>query len=399
VKGNSHYTRDQILAASGLRLGQPVTKADFDAARDRLVATGAFISVTCGYEPATSGKGYAAKIELSEVPEIYPLRVEDLPVTDADLLAFAKQKDPLAGPRIPGTKEAVARYQAYLTDLLASKNYKQPIAGSLTSENPPDLIVLFRPTTPRPTVSHIKFTGASPIPASTVQKKISEVARGVPFTEATFRVLLDNNVRPLYEAKGRMRVAFQKITTEPDPNVKGVVVTVQLAEGPIYKLGKVQVTGAGKSESDMLKLADLKSGETVNFDQVKSAAQRMEHELRRSGYLQVTSEAERRYNDEAKTVDAVIHLIPGPQFTFAKLDIVGLDIETEPVIRKMWGLNVGKPFNTDYPQHFLNRVKEDGIFDNLKNSRFETKTDPDAHNVEVTLFFNEKVVVPLDKSP
>jgi len=225
------------------------------------------------------------------------------------------------------------------------------------------------------------------------------VARGVSYTEATFRVLLDNNVRPLYEAKGRMRVVFQKITTEPDPNVKGVVVSVQVAEGPVYKLAKVQVTGAGKLESEMLKLADLKSGETVNFDQVKSAAQRMEHELRRSGYLEVTSEAERRYNDGAKTVDAVIHLTPGPQFTFAKLNIVGLDIETEPVIRKMWGLNAGKSFNTDYPQHFLNRVKEDGVFDNLKNSRFETKTDPDAHNVEVTLFFNEKVVVPLDKSP
>src|ERR1700681_3037202 len=149
VKGNAHFTREQIFAQSGLRLGQPVTKADFDAARDRLVASGAFISVNCGYDPAPDGKGFAATIEVNEVPELYPLHVEDLPVTDAELLAFAKPKDALAGPKIPGTKEAVARYKEYLTELLATKNYKEPIAGTLTSELPPDLIVLYRPVAPR----------------------------------------------------------------------------------------------------------------------------------------------------------------------------------------------------------------------------------------------------------
>jgi outer membrane protein assembly factor BamA len=220
------------------------------------------------------------------------------------------------------------------------------------------------------------------------------VAQGVPYSESTFRVLLDNNVRPLYEAKGLVRVSFPKITTEPDPNVKGVIVTVEVNEGPPYKLGKVQVAGAGEQESDMMKLADLKSGETVNFDQVKASSRRMESSFRRAGYLQVASEADRRYDDAAKTVDVTIRIHPGPQFLFTRLNVVGLDIETEPTIRKMWGLKEGKPFNMDYPQHFLDRVKEDGVFDNLKNSRFENKINPDDHSVEVTLYFNEKIKNP-----
>src|SRR6266481_2471350 len=60
VKGNSKFTREQILALSGLRMGQTVAKADFDAARDRVVASGAFISVACGFQPSPNGKGYAA---------------------------------------------------------------------------------------------------------------------------------------------------------------------------------------------------------------------------------------------------------------------------------------------------------------------------------------------------
>lgn len=390
VKGNVHYTRDQIFALSGLRLGRPVTKADFDAARDRLVSSGAFVSVNCGYEPSSDGKGYAATIEVTEVPELYAVHVEDLPVKDAEFLAFARTKDPLAGPKIPGTREAVERYKGYVTELLASKNYKEPIAGKLTSENPPELIVVFRPTTPPLNVSHIKFTGASAIPASTLQNKLSEVARGVPYNESTFHVLLDRNIRPLYEAMGRMRVAFPKVTSEPDPAVKGVIVTVEVNEGPVYKLGKVRVSGAGEDESEMLKRADLKSGETANFDQVKAACQRIEGSLHRAGYLQVSTDQKRRYDDAAKTVDVDIQVNRGPLFTFERLNIVGLDIETEPVIRKMWGLKEGKPFNEDYPQHFLDRVKEGGVFDNLKNCRAENKIDPDAHTVEVTLYFNEK---------
>ncbi len=389
VKGANHYTREQIFALSGLRLGQPVTKVDFDAARDRMVASGAFTSVSCGYDPAADGKGYSATFDVIEVPELYPLKVEDLPVTDAEVLAFAKSKDALAGPKIPGTKEAVARYKQYLTELLASRNYKEPITGSLTSENPPDLIVLFRPAAPRPAISLVKFTGESVVPIPVLQNTMNDVARGVPYNETTFRVLLDNSARPLYEAKGRMRVAFPKIATEPDPRVKGIIVTVAVDEGPVYKLGAVRVSGAGEEGPDFLKMAGLKTGEIANFDLVKAGLRKIDEQMRREGYLQAASQPERRYDDAAKTVDVNLKIVPGPRFAFTTLNIVGLDIETEPVIRKMWGLQAGRPFNVDYPQHFLDRVKQDGVFDNLKNTRFENKIDAAAHTVEVTLYFNK----------
>jgi len=111
--------------------------------------------------------------------------------------------------------------------------------------------------------------------------------------------------------------------------------------------------------------------------------------MHRTGYIQATSEAKRDVHDTEKTVDVTIAVAPGPQFAMGKLDIVNLDIETEPVIRKLWGLQPGKPFNTDYPQHFLDRVKEQGIFDNLKATRAETKVNQKENTVDVTLYFNK----------
>src|SRR5215467_5597867 len=40
VEGNQAFTRDQVVAAAGLKVGQLAGKPDFEAARDRLVASG-----------------------------------------------------------------------------------------------------------------------------------------------------------------------------------------------------------------------------------------------------------------------------------------------------------------------------------------------------------------------
>ena len=139
----------------------------------------------------------------------------------------------------------------------------------------------------------------------------------------------------------------------------------------------------------MTKLTNLKSNEPVNFDEVKAAQERIAQSMRRNGYLRAASEVKRDINDTDHVVDLSFQIAPGPQFTLGKLAMVGLDIETEPVMRKMWGIQPGKPFNIDYPDHFLNVVKNDGTFDNLKTTRAETKVNANDHTVDVTLYFNK----------
>src|SRR5579864_6350232 len=65
VEGNQFYKTEQILAVAGLHVGQSAGQAEFDAARDRLVATGAFDNVGYRYAPAKDAKGYDAVFEVS----------------------------------------------------------------------------------------------------------------------------------------------------------------------------------------------------------------------------------------------------------------------------------------------------------------------------------------------
>jgi outer membrane protein insertion porin family len=77
----------------------------------------------------------------------------------------------------------------------------------------------------------------------------------------------------------------------------------------------------------------------------------------------------------------------GDQYTFGKLTIVGLDLNSEPAVRKLWSVAPGKPFNATYPQFFLDRIKEDGYFDNLGATKPTIQIDEKTRVVDVTLTF------------
>ena len=388
VKGNHIYTAQQVLAAAQLHKGDTAGKAEFDAARDRLAATGAFDKVDYQFVPAKDLKGYDATFEVVEQPQVFPMRFEELPAAEADLRAWLAKKDPLFAEKIPGTRAELDRYVKWIEEYLAAQNHAMSVSGQLTSESAPALAILFRPAAARPNVTRVLFTNTGDIPAATLQSAMNGVAIGVPFTEPQLRLLLDNTARPIYEAKGFIRVAFPKVSAEPSKDVSGVDVSVDVQQGPAYTLAKVQFFGDDNSPESLTKLANLKTSQTADFDQVKAAQDRIAQSLKRRGYLDNTSIVKRAIDDKEHTVALTFEIEPGPLYTLGKLDIIGLNIETEPPVRKMWAIQPGRPFNPEYPDRFLDRVKNGGVFDNLKTTRAETKIDKATHTVDVTLYFN-----------
>jgi outer membrane protein assembly factor BamA len=389
VRGNHAYTATQILAAAGLSVGQKAGKSEFDAAREKLEATGAFDHVSYLFVPSKDGEGYDATYEVAEVGQIYPVRFQDLPAGNDQIRAWLKQKDPLFGDKIPATKPVVDRYVAWISEFLAARGYHQPLAGKLSSDGGEDLAVLFRPAKGPGSIAHVIFTDTGEIPAGILQTAMYGVAIGVLYSEPRVRLLLDNTIRPIYEAHGLLRVAFPKIETAPAKDVDGVSVTVQVTPGPAYKLDRVSFVGADYSRSEWKDLSKLKTDQTVNFDEVKAAQERIRENLRRQGHLDAGSKVARDVDDAEHTVAIEFQIDPGPLYTLGKLEFVGLDIVSEPEIRKMWGLAPGHPFNVEYPDHFLTRVKDGGVFDDLKNTRAETKINAANHTVDVTLYFNK----------
>jgi outer membrane protein assembly factor BamA len=389
VEGNHVYTAAQIFTVAGLRVGQKAGKSEFDAAREKLAATGSFDNVSYRYAPSQDNEGYDAIYQVAEVGQLYPIRFDALPVSDAQLRTWLKQKDPLFEDKIPATKPVVDRYVAWISEFLAKQGYHQALAGKLSTDGGEDLAVLFRPAKGPPAIAHVVFTGTGVVPAGVLQTAMYGVAIGVLYSEQRVRLLLDNTIRPIYEAHGLLRVAFPKIQTAPAKDVDGIIVTVQVAPGPAYKLERVSFVGADYSRSEWKDLSKLKTDQTVDFDDVTAAQERIRVNQRRGGHLDATSQVKRDVNDADHTVGLEFQIDPGPLYKLGKVNIVGLDLVSEPEIRKMWGIAPGRPFNVEYPDHFLARVKESGVFDNLKSTRAETNINKRNHTVDVTLYFNK----------
>jgi outer membrane protein insertion porin family len=299
------------------------------------------------------------------------------------------------GDRIPGTRELVARFTKDLNEFAQSKDFKDKVTGKLTADKPGELVVVFRPSTPSPSIADVRFTGNQAISNAILHNALAGVAVGVPYSEVRVRELLDSTIRPLYEAKGRMAVSFPKVETKPAPDgVKGVSLSVQVDEGPVYKFGKITILSSKIPADELNSIAKLKTGETANFDAVANAQIAMQKRFHKSGYMEMTSTVDRKLDNAAKTVDVTIRTTAGPQFKMGALTIKGLDIESEPAIRKFWGMKEGAPYDDTYPQGFLNQIQEGGYFDNLRSTRFDSDVNRTTDTVDVTLYFvggsNEK---------
>jgi len=390
VEGNKIYTAAQILAVAGLKVGELAGKPEFDAAYNRLKDYGSFETVSYRFMEAANGQGYAAIFQVTEVAPAYPIAYEDLGVPVGEVEALLKSKDPLFAPRMPASKLIVDRYVGWIEEFLAAKGKGEKIAGVVTPapSTPDQFTIVFRPAKNLPAVAQVTFEGNQVVPQNVLREAIAPVAVGAPYTENGFRELLNGAIRTVYEQRGRVRVTFPKIRTEPTSDVQGLHVFVTVDEGQSYELGKVRIAGASPVDPEvLLKDGDFKTGDVANFDRVNEGLERIRKTVRRAGYLQVKVTSDRKIDDAKKAVDVAVHIDPGPLYLMGKLEIAGLPLDGEAEIRRIWTLKQGKAFNPEYPDYILGRVNSDGVFDDLGKTKADQKVDDQTHIVDVTLTF------------
>jgi len=396
VEGNQKLTVEKILSVAALKIGEPVIRTDFDQARKRLMATGAFQSVAYEFKPSMDTKGVDGVLRVIEVDYWFPYRFEDLPASEEALRAMLRKQEFILGDQIPATKEVITRYTAAIEEFLGGK---VEVTGKVISDVPDHPAIVFRPPAPRPNIAEVHFTGNDVLPTASLVNALSPVAVGVPYSDAAMRELLDASVRTLYEERGRVGVTFPKIAIEKAARIDGVSVTVTVSEGESYNFGNVKVVGVPGNQADGVK---WRSGDIANLEAVRSGADKIVARLKSDGYLNASSKTDRAIHENNHTVDALITVTPGPQYHFGKLTIEGLDLITEPQIRKVWILNPGAPFRPDYPDQFLKDLREQGVFENLGETRAEKTVDEKTKTVSVKLFFGaakpkEKTGVQLPK--
>ena len=388
VKGSHLYAASDIAKESGLTPGERVDPKIIEAARQRLNDTELFANVAYEYRttPAAS-PGYDVTFDVQDITQLFPTRFERLGSSDAALRSCLRAHVPLYSDKIPGTEGVLQRYKAAVQQCAAQDGKSPGVRAAVSNDDPQQLAVLFTPDIPVPTIAQVVVSGNQAVDTGSILRAVNSVAIGAPLSDSRIKMILDGAIKPLYAAKGYAAVTFPKVDTEPSKSNLGVVLKVQILDGPAFKFGAIRFRGRGLEEEEIRSAIPFKPGQAFNSEQVDNFRLGLVKKMRRRGLLDASITTETQPDDTQKVVNVIYNVTPGATYNFHTLNIQGLDITSEPVIAKLWGEKDGHPFNPEYPDFFLKKVEEQGIFDNLKDARSDYTADESTHNVTVHLYF------------
>jgi outer membrane protein assembly factor BamA len=369
VAGNARLAA-AVIAASGLSVGQIVARAQLDAAAQKLADTGFFASVSYRYDPKPVGgvTGYALTFQVSEQEARTPVEL-DIPGLDAERLwQQLKSADALLDRQMPNNDRASAYYKRAIEATLRKLNYTEEIVMKTEADlHTGKMVVICRP-------AHLPKIAA-----------MAKVAMGQDYSERDFRRMLELNVRPLYEELGRLTVAFPRVNMARADDA-AVTIRAGIDEGPMWRLGKVVLTGEALPLADMHEAARFAYGAPANWKQFMATVHDMEQVLRRNGYITESSKPVRSFRGPEQVVDVTVEVKKGPQFLFGELHVEGLDSATQQRLAGIWKLPGGAPMNQPYIDEFV-RSALPILRGKFRTFGSELHVHKDANVVDVTLKF------------
>ena len=161
-----------------------------------------------------------------------------------------------------------------------------------------------------------------------------------------------------------------KSSIEEDTEGNGLLVTLDIETGKVFKLKAYDVTYSPKEEPEppTIPLEDLKLklGEPARAADITAAEGLLLRRLQNKGYAFPKITEKRYIVDHATTgLRAELTVDPGPEVTFGKLTITGLEAVHEDYIRRL----LAWPAGTKYRQSEIKRVRRllvrSGLFDGV----------------------------------
>lgn len=385
-EGNREFSAGELASVTGLEVGAPVRKRDFDLAMRRLNETGMFEDLRYRFEPQDGG--YRLTVTVRELPEMFPVYFEGFDAPDEEVEGWLRSKLALYSGSVPGGGPAVRMIVSLLQSWWEERGGEEEVVADLVPSGE-GFTMRVGPEQEISTIAFVRFSNTGDVNALELQRVFNQAAVGEPYSDARLRELLHYNARPLFTELGYMDVEFCPCEVQPDPDTEGLLVDVRAEQGDVYTFGTLAWPEPLPIDPDSLeKVNRIAEGQVVNMKAAYATMAAISERLQRQGYMQAQATFDERLNPEARTVDLDIEIAPGRQYVFSRLIIHGLDILSEPAVRKRWGMQSGEPFDLRYPAYFLDRIRADAMFENLKRTSWSIDTDEVNGRVDVALSFH-----------
>jgi outer membrane protein insertion porin family len=394
VSGLQRVTEAQVVAASGLEVGQAVDVAALDAAAERLLATGLFTRL--GYRYRTKGVEAVVTFEVEEskaernIPVVFDNFVW---FTDEELARVVRNELPAFDGKAPESSGAVASITRALERLLRARKIAGQVdyipSADMAGGNAKHIFSVKGVNIP---ICALQFPGATAITEKELVGHSAQIFRA-GYSREFVEGFAEATLKPLYWERGHLRANFRRpaasVVAATDNCKDGASVSVPVEEGLAYSWERAVWAGNNALTAPELDAAlGMKTGEIADGLKINKALRDVREAYGRKGYIFLSLKPRQEFADETRRVTYGFDIREGAQFRMRTLTVAGLAAADANRLKEKWALRPGDVYNASYVDEFLKKnltiVTRPGTMQKIETS---VKPDRQKLTVDVTLDF------------
>ncbi|HEY8924010.1 MAG TPA: outer membrane protein assembly factor BamA, partial [Polyangia bacterium] len=189
-----------------------------------------------------------------------------------------------------------------------------------------------------------------------------------------------------YWDRGYVQVKVGTPVLELSPDKRSLYITINIDEGPQYRLGKIDVKGDLLEPREyFLARVSVKPGEIFNRSKLSEDLQKLTDLYKDRGYAYVNASPTTPVDEKTRTVDVTFEIQKGELVYFERINIHGNTKTRDKVIRRELRMYEGEPYSQSLLDYSKRRVNALGYFEKVDISTRRGTTDNMMEvNVEVS---------------
>ena len=392
VTGSSRYMPEEIVAASGLQIGQTVSEDDFKKASKQLGESGAFANVAYAFQ--FSREGTKLDLQVVDTSKLAGTRFDNFPWwSDADLLTQIHSRVPLFKGELPLAGSLPDQVSDALQAMVVEKSSQSHVdyLRSGPPNQPIDAFV-YSVSGAAIRIRQIEFTGASPAESSALREAAAKL-KDENYSRAALRAQAEKDLLPVYFERGFLKAGFSdplpRIANQDASDVQ-VDVSFEVKPGLQYKCTRIEFSGRGVFPTDQLKkLIHQPIGEPANELRLHQDMEAVQKLYGTRGYMAAVARPAPTFDDDKATVSYLVEITEGDKYTMGDLDIRGLDSHTTARLAEAWKIRGGDSYDSSYLSKFLDETN-DMLPGGQWNVTPHVTLDDSGKTVDVTIRYDPK---------
>jgi len=367
VTGTARYTDKEILAASGLQIGQNAADGDFKEAVQRLGDSGLFSNVVYSYSSSSAGTKLELQLADTDKSKMVPAHFENFVwFTDDELRAAVQRSVPLFKQLLPIAGNLPDRVCDALQAILSEKRFPGRVDFLREAEESSGTLnaIVYRVEEVTIRIRSVELPGASP-EQTTLLTNAGRRLTGAEYLRSSLAAVAKFDLLPVYLQRGYLRAAFgpsdARVAPQPSsaadaqgPAELEVDAIVPVIPGRIYSTSSVDWKGnSAIAVSEVAPFIHLPLGQPVDAVRLLRDLVNVGKLYRSRGYMTVQINHDARFDDDKSTVHYDLNIVEGDLYKMGELEITGLDTQAKARMQAAWHLSEGQPYNADYPKKFV----------------------------------------------